>query len=109
MLPGYILSVDIWADDFAVTEEAFRELVDPSLAHLDALQGSLRRTPCKRTYYPPGSRRDVFAWSVKGVVLVSLGKDRAIHLIELYKAIASLIEKELPDYDVQAVIDKVQI
>lgn len=111
MLPAYILVVDISTYDKSITEAEFRELVDPSLLHLDALKGAFNQTPCKRTYYPPGtiSSDDLDnGWSVKGVVIVSLGKKRSEYLKQLYKSIAYLIRYELPQFAVDISIDEMQ-
>lgn len=109
MLPAYILTVDITAKNITIDEELFHETVAPSLAHLDALKGAFDRTPSTQMYYPPydqDSRSEW--WSARGVVMVSLGKDRSEYLVQLYQAIVHLIELELPDFEVQAEIGKFQ-
>jgi hypothetical protein len=102
MLPAYNLVVDITAKDKAVSEKQFRAQVAPSLNYLGALKGALRPEPCSITYYSPN---DEFCnsghWSVRVVVLVSVGKNRGESLLDLYKAIARLVVLELPELDVQ--------
>lgn len=87
--------------DITISEEQFREQVDPSLSHLDSLKGAFDRSPCKIVYYPPcvrGEKNE--GWSVRGIVLISVGKVRGGALLYLYESIARLIEFELPDYEV---------
>lgn len=109
MLLGYILIVDVFAKDITIDEKQFRERVDPSLAHLHALKGAFDRKPSTLTYYPPSAASGKSeSWSARGVVMVSLGKDRALYLNLLYQSILHLIELELPDYEVQGRIEKVQ-
>lgn len=101
MLSMFVLTVDVIAKDITISEEQFREQVDPSLFHLDSLKGSFDRSPCKLVYYPPCERDGkTEGWSARGVVIISVGKIRGGALLYLYEAIARLIEFELPNYEV---------
>lgn len=107
MLPAYVLKVDVIAKDTTLTEKQFREQVAPSLIHLDELKGAFDRKPSTIVYYPPGVLRGTHeSRSARGIVMLSLGRDRAEFLIRLYQAIAHLIELELPDYEVRAEVSK---
>lgn len=102
-----MLIVDITATNSAISEELFRELISPSLTHLDALKGAFDRTPSTITYYPPHEQHGKSEyWSARGIVLISLGKARAEYLIQLYEAIVHLIMLELPDFEVQGMVEK---
>jgi hypothetical protein len=104
MLPAYNLVIDITAME-NLSEKQFREQVASSLAYLEALKGSLRSDPCRIEYYPPEVLRDVRGnefWSVRVIVLISLGKKRGESLLDLYKAIVRLIEFELPQFEIEA-------
>ncbi len=73
----FVLIVDIIAKDITISEEQFRERVDPSLSHLDSLKGAFDRSPCKIVYYPPCVRDEKNeGWSARGIVLISVGKVR---------------------------------
>lgn len=101
MLPGYTLVVDITTDDATIGEKEFLDIVAPCLAYLDALKGAFDKKPASTTFYPP--QKDTSkGWSVRCVLIISLGKERAAHLMNLYQAIVYLIEFELPDFEVQA-------
>lgn len=56
MLPIYVLIIDVFAKDVTISEQQFRERVDPSLFHLDWLQGAFDRSPSTKTYFPPCER-----------------------------------------------------
>lgn len=104
MLPAYNLVVTITANE-NLSETLFRDQVGPSLAYLSALKGALGQGPCSIKYYPPGVQNripDAEYWSVEVIVLISLGKQRAEHLMQLYKAIVRLICFELPQFQIQA-------
>ena len=110
-MSAYVLSIEVQANDIKTDEAQFRAQVEPSLAHLTALQGSFEKSPCKTTYYPPGTQiSDDGAlsevWFVKAVVLISVGKERGEHLIELYHSIATLIDLQLWEFEVDVMIDK---
>ena len=106
MLPQYNLIVDISTNDCTISEEQFREQVAPSLAHLDGLKGAFDRSPSTIAYFPPGEQNDSLGWSARGVVMISLGKQRAVYLLQLYKSISDLIIFELPDLTVNVEINK---
>lgn len=98
MLKAYMLTIDIIAKDGNVTESEFRELVTPSLEHLDALKGAFDRKEAAKTFFEPGRNTEgIPFWIARGTVLISIGKDRATYLMSLFDAIARLIEMELPD------------
>lgn len=103
MLPSYVLSVDILAGNATIDEKEFRELISPCLAYLDALKGAFDRKPCVKKYFSPEQHEDASkGWSVRCVLMISVGKNRADYLTQLYEAIVRLIVHELPDLHVQA-------
>lgn len=109
MLPAYNLIVNITSKDKTISGTKFQEQVSPCLGYLDALKGSFSRVPCSTTYYAPFQQGyNSEFWSVSAVVMISLGKNRAEYLINLYKSIVKLIEHELPDsyFEVQAKINQ---
>ena len=110
MLSGYVLIIDIVDLNPKSTESQFREQVASTLNCLDALKGAFDRSPCKKEYYQHTSESEEYedgCWSVRAVVLISLGKERATFLVELYKSIAHLIMQDLPKhFDVKACVDK---
>lgn len=102
MLPVYLFTVEIIATD-EMDEAQFHEHIDPSLSHLHSLQGSFDRKQSTLAYYPPSEQLDgCNRWSARGVVLISVGKERAEHLKQLFEAIYHLIGFELPDFDLRA-------
>lgn len=109
MLPEYILTIDVIAPNSTIDEKPFRELLAPCLSLLDSLKGAFDRRPSTIVYYPPGAQYDIpDCWSARGIVMISLGKDRAECLVELYRAIARLIALELPECEVRWKVDKSQ-
>lgn len=101
MLKAYMLTIDIIANDENITETGFHDLVEPSLRHLDALKGAFDKREATKTFFEPGrNTENLPLWIARGVVIVSLGKDRAEYLMALYDSIAKLIELELPDCSV---------
>ncbi len=105
MLSAYILTVDIVTHNPTFTEEEFRQLVAPSLAHLDHLKRAFDRSPSRQMFYPPAIENGKLGWSCRGIVLVSIGKERGSALLDLYMSIASLILLELPDFEISAHAD----
>lgn len=110
MLPGYILIIDIVDLNPNSTESQFREQVASTLDCLDALKGAFDQSPCKKEFYQHTFESEEYeegCWSVRAVVMISLGKQRAAYLVELYKSIAHLIMQNLPKhFDVKASVDK---
>ena len=100
MLPAYTLVVDISTNDTEIDEAKFRETVAPSLTHLVALKGAFDRIPCTPTFYPPDAEQGRPGWSVRTVVMISLGKQRAEYLQVLFDSIGMLVSRELPYYEV---------
>ena len=100
MLPAYTLVVDISTNDKGIDEVKFRETVVPSLTHLVALKGAFDRIPCTPKFYPPDAEQDRHGWSVRTVVMISLGKQRAEYLQVLFDSIGKLVASELPHYEV---------
>ena len=106
MLPAYTLTVDIEAKDLPIDEKEFRELIAPCLSYLDALKGAFDKRPCVAQFYQP---ENSIGWSVRCILMISLGKQRAEYLVQLYRAIARLITLELPDYlYIRVEVDKFQ-
>lgn len=110
MVPVHILVVDITSQNGDISFEKFQEQIAPCLAHLEALKGSFEKNPCSISYYPLDGQHSAPGqeYSVRAVVMISVGKQRAEHLVVLYQSIVRLIELELPDCDVQATINKFQ-
>lgn len=107
MLPTYNLSVDITATDAKIDEETFRAEVSQCLTYLSALKGAFDREPCSITYYPPDAQHHKPEyWSVRALMMISVGKKRAGYLIQLYEAIVRLIRLELPHLKVEAEISE---
>ena len=103
MLPVYNLVVDITTMDTTIEEEEFRELISPCLTYLDALKGAFDRKPCAVVFFPPENQDECpKGWSVRCVLMISVGKKRAEYLMQLYQAIVYLIGFELPDLEVRA-------
>jgi hypothetical protein len=110
MVPLYNLVVDITANDTITCEKEFREQLAPCIAYLDALRGAFGKKPCNVTFYPPDFQSENSKqWSARCVVMISVGKERGEHLIELYRAIVNLILFELPDFGVQAEVGKMNL
>lgn len=102
MVSSFILQIDIVAKDISIEGEAFREEVDQCLTYLDSLSGAFSRKPCTVRYYSPHEPLDMSEyWSVRAIVMISIGRVRALHLIDLYEAMWRLIVLELPNFEVQ--------
>lgn len=104
MVGLYILIVDIIAGSETTSQEEFLEQVSSCLYHLDVLKGSFDRTPCRVTYYPPHElpeNPDNDFWSLRAVVMISLGKQRAQYLLGLYESLVKLIKLEVPQLTVR--------
>lgn len=108
MLPSYILTIDITSEDPTIDEEKFCKQVASSLVHLDNLKGAFDRSPSTITYFPPDIQNYRLYWSVRGIVMISIGKQRAEFLNQLYQSISKLIMLELPHLKVTAEISKFQ-
>lgn len=107
MLPAYNLIIDITTTERNLDERTFIEQVAPCLDYLKALKGSFDRVPCETVYYSPHEQNNKNEyWSARTVVIISVGKQRAEYLIQLYKAMVRLIVLELPDFEVQAEINQ---
>lgn len=101
MLNAYTLTIDIIAKDEAISETDFRDLVTPSLKHLDDLKGAFDKEKATKTFFEPGRNTEKLPfWIARAVVMISIGKERATHLMSLFDAIAKLIEMELPNCSV---------
>ena len=107
MLPLYTLTVDFTAPNTSFSEKEFRELVAPCVVYLDALKGAFDKKSCSVTYYPP-QEDTATGWSARCVLMISLGKERAVYLMQLYEAIVNLIVFELPDFEIRAESGKFQ-
>ncbi|MFT3994816.1 MAG: hypothetical protein QM660_10940 [Dysgonomonas sp.] len=101
MLPAYTFTVDIISNDPNISEEQFKNEISECIGYLDALKGAFDKKTATTTYYPP-EENDKKGWSARCVVLISLGKDRALHLMKLYDAMFNLIEFELSHFEVRA-------
>lgn len=95
MLPAYVLSIVFTSMDLDVTEEEFRELTAPCLNVLHALNGAFDKKPCAYQYSPP---QDSNGWSLRCALMISIGRERGEHLLELYKGLTELIGYHLPDF-----------
>ena len=90
MLKLYTVTYTITAIVENVSFEQFKEYVSPSLQHVHHLMGILRKEQPTIKFYdgnPP---------SVKAIVSVSFGKDKAEHLAPLANAIRDLMDFEMP-------------
>ena len=96
MLSAYVLIADFSVIDADIDEEQFQELISSSLSYLNALQGSFDRKSCIVIHYPPSQRNEFGYWGCVCLVTISIGKQRAENLLQLYRAVANLIEHELP-------------
>lgn len=109
MVPVYSLSIDITANGSITCETEFRESLAPCIAYLDSLIGAFEKKPCSVFVYPPDSQgENSRLWSARCVVMISVGKERGEHLLELYRAIVNLIMFELPYFDIQAEASKLK-
>ena len=109
MVPAYVFVIDISTPKNEISFEKFREQVEPCLNYLVVLKGAFDSKPCTITYYPQDAQSetlDTELWSVRCVVMISIGKQRAQNLICLYEAIYNLILFELPLFDIKAQTDK---
>lgn len=90
MLKLYTVTYTITAMVENVSFEQFKKLVSPSLQHVRHLMGILRKEQPTIKFYdgnPP---------SVKAIVSVSFGKDKAEYLAPLANAIRDLMDFEMP-------------
>lgn len=90
MLKLYTVTYTITAMVENVSFEQFKEHVAPSIQHVRHLMGILRKEQPTIKFYdgnPP---------SVKAIVSVSFGKDKAEHLAPLANAIGDLMAFEMP-------------
>lgn len=104
MVSSFLLVVDIYANDPTISEAQFVEQVGPSLEHLHSLKGSFDRSPCTVEYFPPLDQTDRYKadfWSVRAIVMISVGQQRGFHLSKLYISIVELISYELPYFEVR--------
>ncbi len=112
MASSYFFGISIISKDETVSEKEFREQVEPCLTYLSVLSKSFGSHNCISTFHPPSSDKlEAFQdfWSVRSALMISLGKQRAESLIELYKAIYRLISFELPDFDILSEIKKIDV
>mgnify|MGYP007083762292 CR=1 FL=1 len=98
MVPAHVLSVDIIMKG-AVSLEKFQELTSPSLISLNALKGAFDRKPCDYTYRP---LTDSKGWLLRCVLMISVGKERGKHLLQLYRDVVDLIQFQLPECGIRA-------
>ena len=111
MLPAHVLIVDIVAPNPTIDEAQFRARAEPCLTYLSALKGAFDRFPCTTSYYPPDAQKSVpdnEVWSVRGIVMISVGKERAKYLLQLYDALIQLIIFELPDFEIRSEVKKLE-
>lgn len=106
MLPAYILRVDIISDSRVTDQSVFVAQVASSLNHLHDLKEAFDRKPCTIAYYPPGVQSQSSGWSVRGLVTISVGRQRGEALKKLYQATVELIAFELPDLKIEAEISE---
>lgn len=99
MLPAYVLSVDITAENSELSKAEFQELILPSLSYLDGLKMAFDKKLCDVTFFPPSNSK---GWSARCVVMISVGKKRAEGLVLLYEGVVRLISFELPDCIIEA-------
>lgn len=88
-----------------MSEQQFASLIEPSLNHLKELKGALSKDPCTIVYYPPNESQlnpDVEFWSVRCIVMVSVGKKRGLHFLNVCQSIVKLIDYELDGVEIRA-------
>jgi len=103
MVPVTVLTLDISFHDDSLREIEFRDAVSPYLSYLDSLRGALGKNNYAVDYCPPENRNGKpTGWSLRCILTISVGKNRAEHLILLFEAIVRLIDYELPDFEVDA-------
>lgn len=105
MVPAYSLVIDISATGLFISEKEFRDLVSDSLGYLDALKGAFDKKPSSVTFYQDENSK---YWSLRYALMISVGRERAQHLLNLYGAIVRLIAFELPDCDVVGESNKIE-
>lgn len=99
MVPCYVLQVHITFPNELIGEKEFRELTASSLAYLHSLNGAFDKKPCEYQFVPPECSN---GWSLRCVLMISVGAERGQHLLKLYDSIVRLIAFELPDFDIRA-------
>ena len=107
MVPSFSLFMNIKTMDSNLCETEFRELIAPCIAYVDALKGAFDKGRCTVSFCPPDPlSENSKEWSARCAVMISVGKERGEHLIELYNAIVRLITFELPNFQIQAEVVK---
>lgn len=103
MVPLVLLTIDIVSKNPNISEEEFRESVDPCLNRLRDLKGSFdRRTDIHADLRYLVSDDGCKYLGARIVLAISVGKERSQHLLQVYSAYAKLISFELPDCDIDA-------
>lgn len=103
MLKLYTVTYIITATEENISFEQFKEHVDPSLQHVRHLMGILRKEQPVIKFFqgnPP---------SVKAIVSVSFGKDKAEHLAPLANAIGDLMAFEMPQCKINTEVSQYDV
>lgn len=98
MVSTYVLSLDIIMKG-SLSLEKFQRLTAHSLISLNALKGAFDRRPCGYTYLP---LTDSKGWLLRCVLMISVGKERGKHLLQLYRDVVDLIQFQLPECGIRA-------
>lgn len=102
-MPYVRFKMDISTEDTEITEEEFRDSVAPCLNRLRELKGSFDRNTDISTVLWRSAQGDGHGrYTIRVILGISVGKDRARHLLQVYMAYAELTAFELPQYKVQA-------
>lgn len=105
MLSSYNLIIDVVSKDKTIGEMQFREQVDLNLNVLNELRGAIGRGSGSIVYFAPNEsplNPDFGFWSARGVVLISVGKERGDNLLLLYHSLVDLIAFALPEFEIRA-------
>lgn len=103
MVPYVLFTIDITSENPGISEESFREAVAPCLNRLRELKGSFdRNTDIQAVLNRRASDNGHERFSMHVSLGISVGRDRAEHLLQVYDAYAELIAFELPECKVQA-------
>lgn len=103
MVPLVLLLIDIVPLDQSVDEKGLRSAIEPCLNRLKALKGSFDRKNdivlSVRPYVQDDGRELLTA---RIALSISVGKERAQHLLQVFDAYAALLRYELPDYRINS-------
>lgn len=106
MVPLYTFVVDITAPEYVTSEKMLSEILEPRLEFLRAFVVGYGRTENTEVYYPPGENSDL--WSFRFVLSLSVGKNKIEKMWKIFEGLLFLLEYELPDFGVDAQLNKLE-